>query len=74
VTIARALRRIPETGRSWLDLSGSDDGLGGAGIQPGHGLANLRERVQGVGGTLEITSPAGGPTTIAAHLPVQQGE
>jgi signal transduction histidine kinase len=74
VTIALALRRIPETGRSWLDLSVSDDGLGGAGIQPGHGLANLRERVQGVGGTLEITSPAGGPTTIAAHLPVQQGE
>jgi signal transduction histidine kinase len=74
VTIALALRRIPETGRSWLDLSVSDDGLGGAGIQPGHGLANLRERVQGVGGTLEITSPAGGPTTIAAHLPVEQGE
>ena len=64
------LRRIPETDDTWLDVTVADDGRGGAGAVPGHGLAGLQERVLGLGGTLEITSPAGGGTTIAAHLPV----
>jgi signal transduction histidine kinase len=72
VTVTVALRRIPETDQTWLDLTVSDDGRGGAVIAPGHGLANLRERVQGLGGVLELTSPTGGPTVIAAHLPVNE--
>ena len=35
----------------------------------GSGIAGLRDRVGGVDGTLEITSPAGGPTTLAAEMP-----
>lgn len=48
----------------------SDNGLGGATTKAGHGLAGLRERMRGVGGTLEVHSPAGGPTTVTARLPL----
>ncbi len=65
------LRRIPdETDQTWLDITVTDDGRGGAAAVPGHGLAGLQERVLGQGGTLEISSPAGGPTVVTAHLPV----
>ena len=64
------LRRLPETDETWLDITVSDDGRGGAAAVPGHGLAGLQERVLGQGGTLEISSPAGGPTVVVAHLPV----
>ena len=64
------LRRIPDSDDTWLDITVTDDGRGGAAAVPGHGLAGLQERVLGQGGTLEITSPAGGPTTMVAHLPV----
>jgi signal transduction histidine kinase len=74
VDLTVALHRIPETGQSRLDLTVADDGRGGAVVEPGHGLANLRERVLGLGGTLDITSPAGGPTVIAAHLPLERVE
>lgn len=52
-----------------LDLVISDDGRGGATSIAGHGIAGLGERVHGLGGTLELTSPDGGPTTVTAHLP-----
>ena len=64
------LRRIPESDDTWLDITVTDDGRGGAAAVPGHGLAGLQERVLGQGGTLEISSPAGGPTVVTAHLPV----
>lgn len=64
------LRRLPETDETWLDITVTDDGRGGAAPVPGHGLAGLQERVLGQGGTLEISSPAGGPTVVTAHLPV----
>lgn len=65
------LRRIPdETDQTWLDITVTDDGRGGAAAVPGHGLAGLQERVLGQGGTLEISSPASGPTVVTAHLPV----
>lgn len=64
------LRRIPDTDTTWLDVTVTDDGRGGAGVVPGHGIAGLQERVLGLGGTLEISSPAGQGTTLIAHLPV----
>jgi len=62
----------PRSGRveTWLDITVTDDGRGGATAVPGHGLAGLQERVLGQGGTLDISSPAGGPTVVTAHLPV----
>ena len=54
----------------WLILDVTDDGTGGATAIDDHGLAGLRERLRGVGGALTINSPAGGPTTISARLPL----
>ncbi|MDI5966610.1 sensor histidine kinase [Streptantibioticus silvisoli] len=41
-----------------------DDGRGGAAVRAGSGLAGLRRRLAVFDGTLEITSPAGGPTRV----------
>ena len=46
-----------------------DDGRGGADVTKGTGLAGIRARVRAVDGTVQISSPAGGPTTIVAELP-----
>jgi len=64
------LRHVPDSDDTWLDITVIDDGRGGAEPVEGHGLAGLQERVLGLGGTLEISSPAGGPTAVIAHLPV----
>ena len=47
-----------------------DDGRGGAVSTAGHGLAGLEERLHGLGGTLDVHSPAGGPTSVIARLPL----
>jgi signal transduction histidine kinase len=49
----------------------SDNGRGGANVSKGHGLAGLDERVVGLGGTLTVTSPAGGPTELVAMVPCE---
>ena len=50
-----------------------DDGRGGAEPAHGTGLAGIRARVEGVDGTLLIDSPPGGPTTLAAVIPIRTG-
>ncbi|GAA1735652.1 sensor histidine kinase [Aeromicrobium alkaliterrae] len=47
----------------------SDDGVGGAHPGKGTGLAGLEQRVQGLGGTLTVTSPMNGPTVVRAEVP-----
>lgn len=60
-----------EDGR--LAVSVEDDGRGGAALVPGGGLAGLGDRLAALDGTLEATSPPGGPTTIRATIPVGAG-
>lgn len=48
----------------------TDDGVGGATSVDGHGIAGLEQRLVGLGGSLDISSPAGGPTVVTAHLPL----
>ncbi|MEV7502324.1 sensor histidine kinase [Streptomyces sp. NPDC093018] len=48
-----------------------DDGVGGARIDTGSGLAGLRERMRSVGGNLEIISPQDGGTLVVASAPSQ---
>ncbi|MBW3085007.1 Sensor histidine kinase LiaS [Austwickia sp. TVS 96-490-7B] len=64
------------TADTHLRVSVVDDGPGGAQIIAGHGLAGMRERLAAFGGSLEVTSPVGGPTQIAAQAPLllQYGE
>jgi signal transduction histidine kinase len=52
-----------------LEVSVTDDGVGGAALAKGHGLAGLADRVHAAGGALTVISPPGGPTTIMAKLP-----
>ena len=47
----------------------TDDGIGGASLAKGHGLAGLADRLAGVDGTLTVSSPAGGPTQLTATIP-----
>jgi signal transduction histidine kinase len=47
----------------------TDDGIGGASLAKGHGLAGLADRLVGVDGTLTVSSPAGGPTQVIATIP-----
>ncbi len=53
-----------------LMLSVRDDGIGGADLGSGSGLVGLRDRVEALGGSLEIASKPGGGTTLAAVLPI----
>lgn len=53
-----------------LVLTVTDDGIGGAHLEPGHGLQGAAGRLAGLGGTLEVTSPPEGGTTVVARLPL----
>ena len=55
--------------RDELVLTIGDDGRGGARRVPGSGLEGLAQRVEALDGTLEVDSPAGGPTKVVARLP-----
>ncbi|MEU6998367.1 sensor domain-containing protein [Nonomuraea sp. NPDC046570] len=52
-----------------LMLTIGDDGVGGAHVAKGHGLAGLADRLRAVDGELTVTSPNGGPTVIVAEVP-----
>ncbi|MFC4536151.1 sensor histidine kinase [Sphaerisporangium dianthi] len=59
---------LTRTGDALL-LSIGDDGVGGAHVAKGHGLAGLADRLRAVDGELIVQSPAGGPTLIVAEVP-----
>ncbi|MFF7653195.1 sensor histidine kinase [Streptomyces sp. NPDC007983] len=52
-----------------LRLRVTDDGRGGADEHGGSGLVGIRRRVGAHDGTLALTSPPGGPTTLEVSLP-----
>ncbi|MEV0430626.1 histidine kinase [Micromonospora sp. NPDC050495] len=47
----------------------SDNGTGGADDRRGTGIAGIRRRALALDGTVDIDSPAGGPTAITVELP-----
>jgi signal transduction histidine kinase len=53
-----------------LNLSISDDGVGGADPDRGSGLIGLRDRVEALGGTISVRSPAGDGTSLDVRLPL----
>ena len=61
-----SVRREP-TG---LMITVADDGVGGASLAKGHGLAGLSDRVEAAGGVMGLHSPAGGGTTLTVALPL----
>ncbi|OLT29641.1 histidine kinase [Nocardiopsis sp. CNR-923] len=56
---------VPDT----LVVEVADDGVGGADPAGGSGLTGLRDRVAVMGGTMDLSSPVGGPTRIRVELP-----
>ncbi|WP_344784727.1 sensor histidine kinase [Microbacterium kribbense] len=52
-----------------LTLHVDDDGVGGAHASGGLGLTGLRDRIEVLGGSMWIDSPAGAGTRISAELP-----
>ncbi len=68
---ARASRARVRVGRAGdrLVVEVGDDGVGGADPAGGTGLAGLADRAAALDGSLEVTSPPGGPTLVHAELP-----
>jgi signal transduction histidine kinase len=57
-----------------LDIVVRDDGVGGADPTGGTGLTGLRDRARAVDGSLEISSPPGGPTQLTVRLPNRRAD
>ncbi len=49
----------------------ADDGIGGADPARGSGLRGLADRVEALGGTVAVESPAGGGTWLRAEIPCE---
>ncbi|WCB95459.1 hypothetical protein DSM104299_04204 [Baekduia alba] len=54
-----------------ISIAIRDDGIGGAHPGRGSGLTGLRDRVEALGGTLEIESGVGRGTALRARIPVR---
>jgi signal transduction histidine kinase len=53
-----------------VDLTIRDDGIGGADPLRGSGLVGLRDRVEALGGSIAISSPAGHGTSLSVKIPI----
>ena len=71
---ATVVRVELEADDSTVRLTARDDGLGGADPDHGTGMVGLMDRVHALGGRFEITSPAGGGTSLLVTLPLQRVE
>lgn len=54
-----------------LSVVVSDDGDGGASMTAGTGLRGVARRLEVFDGTIELTSPAGGPTVVRMEVPCE---
>jgi len=59
-----------EAGAGELFIRMRDDGAGGADSANGTGLTGLRDRVEALGGTMEVDSPPGSGTSVQVRIPV----
>jgi len=67
---ACAVRVELEAPGAIVRLAIRDDGIGGADPARGSGLIGLSDRIEAVGGALEVISPTGGGTTLLIDIPV----
>jgi PAS domain S-box-containing protein len=67
---ASAVRVQVVANGSSVSVEVSDDGVGGADPAAGSGLRGLADRVEALGGALEVVSPAGAGTMLRAEIPV----
>ena len=62
--------RIAPNGDGTLAVEVRDDGAGGADPSKGTGLIGLLDRLEVLGGTLQVDSPAGEGTLVRATIPL----
>ena len=60
----------PPSKGATLDLSIQDNGIGGADTRKGSGLIGLQDRVEALGGHMQITSHPGSGTSLHVTIPV----
>jgi signal transduction histidine kinase len=68
---ASAVNVRVEADRANLHISIRDDGIGGADLAKGSGLTGLSDRVEALGGRMQITSPAGSGTSMRLTIPLK---
>jgi signal transduction histidine kinase len=56
-------------GNGHIRVEVADDGIGGADTEGGSGLRGLADRVEALGGRLQVWSPRGGGTRVRAEIP-----
>ncbi|MGH3385909.1 MAG: sensor histidine kinase, partial [Nocardioidaceae bacterium] len=54
-----------------LRLVVDDDGIGGAAMDKGSGLAGVARRLAVFDGTMDLSSPVGGPTSVSMEVPCE---
>ena len=59
-----------DDGRICLEIR--DDGVGGADLATGSGVAGLCDRVEALDGELAVDSPSGVGTTVTARIPLRR--
>jgi signal transduction histidine kinase len=67
---ASVVRMDVTTDDGTLTLKVRDDGVGGAELGKGSGLVGLQDRVEALGGTIKIDSPADSGTSVVVTLPI----
>jgi signal transduction histidine kinase len=61
-----------KAGDELLELLIHDDGVGGADPDRGSGLLGLRDRIEALGGAIEISSRRGSGTPLAINIPIDR--
>jgi signal transduction histidine kinase len=65
-TVVRIRLHLEDDGiRLWVE----DDGVGGAAVGGGSGLIGLKDRVEALGGVIEVESPSGKGTSLHVRIP-----
>jgi signal transduction histidine kinase len=59
-----------EAAESTLRVTVSDDGVGGAHPEGGSGLIGLHDRIESLGGSIDISSPERGGTRLEVEIPL----
>jgi signal transduction histidine kinase len=67
---ASAVHVALDTPDGILQLAIHDDGIGGADPGQGSGLVGLSDRIEALGGTLQVSSPTGNGTTLLVEVPL----
>jgi signal transduction histidine kinase len=70
---AESVRVEIEADATTVRISIRDDGIGGADATRGSGLIGLHDRVEALGGTIDVTSPPGHGTAMLVEIPAGPG-